>query len=72
MRSTESVSSKVQEILCDCLGCDSIDMTANLDHLGTESIDYMDLDFRLEKVFSKRITISYKTAQEIVDFFENN
>lgn len=65
-------SEKVSQILCDCLGIDSIDMNVNLDYLGTESIDYMDLNFRFEKAFEKKITISYKTAQDIVDFLENN
>ncbi|RTK96315.1 MAG: acyl carrier protein [Neisseriaceae bacterium] len=68
----KGTSEKVSEILCDCLGLNSIDMNSNLDHLGTESIDYMDLNFRLEKVFQKKIEISYKTGQDIVDFLEKN
>ena len=70
---TESeTTNKVTQILCDCLGCDSVDMNVNLDYLGTESIDYMDLNFRLEKAFSRKIDISYKTGKEIVDFFEKD
>lgn len=54
----EQVLSKVQEVLTDALGVDAEEVTpqATLQgDLGAESIDYLDIVFRLEKVFGIKI-----------------
>lgn len=55
MKSREEIMSDVQEVLEEALGVDAdevtLDATLNGD-LGAESIDYLDIVFRLEKKFS--------------------
>ncbi len=56
--SHEEVFAKVQDLLCDALGVDteevSVESTLQGD-LGAESIDFLDIVFRLEKTFSIKI-----------------
>lgn len=56
--SREQIFSKVQEVLTDALGVDDDEVTADATlqgDLGAESIDYLDIVFRLEKVFAIKI-----------------
>ena len=49
---------KVAEIVADALGCDleRVKLDASLiDHLGAESIDFLDIIFRLERAFKVKI-----------------
>ena len=54
----DAVFPKVAQIVADALGCDLVDVkpTASLIHdLDAESIDFLDLVFRLEKGFGVKI-----------------
>jgi len=56
--SREQILSKVQEVLTDALGVDADEVTpqATLQgDLGAESIDFLDIVFRLEKAFAIKI-----------------
>ncbi len=56
--SRDEIYKKVQEVLVDALGVDDEDVkpTATLrEDLGAESIDFLDIVFRLEKTFSIKI-----------------
>lgn len=56
--SRDEIYSKVQEVLVDALGVDEEDVkpTSTLSgDLGAESIDYLDIVFRIEKAFGIKI-----------------
>ena len=56
--SSEQIYAKVQQVLEDALGVDPEEVTpkaALIDDLGMESIDALDIVFRLEKTFSIKI-----------------
>jgi acyl carrier protein len=56
--SRDEIYSKVQAVLVDALGVDEEEVTPNAvirDDLGAESIDFLDIMFRLEKAFSIKI-----------------
>lgn len=56
--SRNDVFSKVRDVLVDALGVDSGDVTENakvMADLGAESIDILDIVFRLEKTFNIKI-----------------
>jgi acyl carrier protein len=56
--SRDEVFAKVQEVLVDALGVDDDDVTtgaALMKDLGAESIDFLDVVFRLEKAFGIKI-----------------
>ena len=56
--SREEIVRQVQEILVDALGVDDDEVTAEatlMGDLGAESIDFLDIVFRLEKAFSIKI-----------------
>lgn len=56
--SDEEIFEKIQEVLEDALGVDEDEVvpTARLgEDLGAESIDYLDISFRLEKAFGIKI-----------------
>jgi len=56
--SRDEVFAKVQEVLVDALGVDNDEVKENakvMDDLGAESIDILDIVFRLEKQFSIKI-----------------
>ena len=62
--SRDEIFTKVQEVLVDALGVDEEEVTpeASLrEDLGAESIDFLDISFRLEKAFTtdpaKKFTI---------------
>ncbi len=58
MPSSEEVFSKVQEALVDALGVDDDEVTPEatlVGDLGAESIDFLDIVFRLEKAFDIKI-----------------
>lgn len=58
MPDREEIFSKVQEILCDALGVDEDEVVPQAtltDDLGAESIDFLDIVFRLEKSFDIKI-----------------
>lgn len=54
----DEIYKKVQEVLVDALGVDEDEVTPNAiikDDLGAESIDFLDISFRLEKTFGFKI-----------------
>ena len=54
----DEVFSKVQEVLVDALGADDDEITLDaklVADLGAESIDFLDIVFRLEKAFDIKI-----------------
>jgi acyl carrier protein len=56
--SEEEAFEKVQEVLVDALGVDDEEVTSEAKisaDLGAESIDYLDITFRLEKAFDIKI-----------------
>jgi acyl carrier protein len=56
--SREDIFQEVQEILVDALGVDDDEVTLEatlMGDLGAESIDFLDIVFRLEKAFSIKI-----------------
>ena len=56
--SRDEIYEKVQAVLVDALGVDEEEVTPNAvirDDLGAESIDYLDIMFRLEKAFNIKI-----------------
>jgi acyl carrier protein len=58
MPTSEEIFSKVRETLVDALGVDDDEVTADatlVGDLGAESIDFLDIVFRLEKKFSVKI-----------------
>ncbi len=56
--SRDEIFNKVQEVLVDALGLDDDEVTAQaslMGDLGAESIDFLDIVFRLEKTFGFKI-----------------
>ena len=56
--SRDEIYKKVQGVLVDALGVDEDEVTPNAvikDDLGAESIDFLDIIFRLEKAFGIKI-----------------
>src|SRR2546426_3015803 len=54
----QSVHPKVSQVICEALGRDPelLDLSASLiQDLGAESIDYLDIVFRLERAFGVKI-----------------
>src|SRR5215213_3597126 len=54
----DEIFKKVQDLLADALGVDEDEVTPDAvlrDDLGAESIDYLDIQFRLEKAFGIKI-----------------
>lgn len=59
MPTQEEVYEKVQNVLVDALGVDTEEVTPDatlIGDLGAESIDFLDIVFRLEKTFNMKIT----------------
>lgn len=56
--SREEIFDKVKNVLVDALGLDEDDVTADatlMGDLGAESIDFLDIVFRLEKAFNIKV-----------------
>ena len=56
--SQDEIFQKVQEVMVDALGVDDDEVTAEatlMGDLGAESIDFLDIVFRLEKTFEIKI-----------------
>ena len=56
--SRKEIFQKVQEVLVDALGVDEEEVTAEatlMGDLGAESIDFLDIVFRLEKTFGIKV-----------------
>src|SRR2546423_1749139 len=57
-QSRDEIFKKVQQVLVDALGVDEEEVTPTAvikDDLGAESIDFLDISFRLEKAFGIKI-----------------
>ena len=66
---TDQVLKKVQEVLVEALGVDDDEVVieAKLEEdLGAESIDYLDIQFRLEKMFGIQIGENELNAENVV------
>ncbi|MEK6800137.1 MAG: acyl carrier protein [Planctomycetota bacterium] len=76
--SRDEVFSKVQDVLTDALGVDAEEVTpeATLQgDLGAESIDFLDIVFRLEKAFSIKIPKGELFPDDVMnnpEYVENN
>ena len=69
MPTKEEVFDKVREALVDALGVDDDEVqpaATMVGDLGAESIDFLDIVFRLEKAFSIEITRSELFPQDIL------
>ncbi len=56
--SRDEITTQVKEVLVDALGVDDDEVTSNaalIGDLGAESIDFLDIVFRLEKTFEIKI-----------------
>ena len=56
--SRDEIFGKVQDVLIDALGVDDDEVTAEatlMGDLGAESIDFLDIVFRLEKAFDMKV-----------------
>lgn len=56
--SREEIFEKVKDVLVDALGLDEEDVTSDatlMGDLGAESIDFLDIVFRLEKAFNIKV-----------------
>jgi acyl carrier protein len=56
--SRDEIQEKVKQVLVDALGVDDDEVTGDAiikDDLGAESIDFLDISFRLEKAFNIKI-----------------
>ena len=66
----DEVFGKVQEVLEDALGVDEDEVTAEaklVDDLGAESIDFLDIVFRLEKAFNIKIEQSELFPENVLN-----
>lgn len=76
--SREEIYKKVQGVLVDALGVDEEDVTPTATlrgDLGAESIDFLDIVFRLEKAFGIKIPRNEMFPEEIFtnpQFVQNN
>lgn len=69
MATSEEVFAKVQEALVDALGVDDDEVTREatmVGDLGAESIDFLDIVFRLEKAFDIEIPRSELFPEDIL------
>ena len=77
MPSEEEIFKTIQETLVDALGVDEEDVTKDatlVADLGAESIDFLDIVFRLEKAFDIKIPREELFPQDILtnaDFVED-
>ncbi len=65
----EEVFEKVKTALVDALGVDDDEVTPEatiIGDLGAESIDFLDIVFRLEKAFAIKISTSELSAEDIL------
>ncbi len=76
--SRDEIFSEVQEVLVDALGVDDDEVTDNatlMGDLGAESIDFLDIVFRLEKAFDIKIPreelFPAESLMNEADFVEN-
>ena len=56
--SRDEIFEKIREVLCDALGVDEDEVEPNASltgDLGAESIDFLDIKFRMEKAFDVKI-----------------
>ena len=68
--SEEDIFSKVQESLVDALGVDDDEVTGDatlVGDLGAESIDFLDIVFKLEKAFGITIPREELSPEDIFD-----
>ncbi|MEX0886147.1 MAG: acyl carrier protein [Phycisphaeraceae bacterium] len=66
----DEVFSKVQDVLEDALGVDEDEVTARatlVEDLGAESIDFLDIAFRLEKAFGIKIEQSELFPESVLN-----
>ena len=75
----EEIFEKVQEVMVDALGADEDEVTEDaklIADLGAESIDFLDIGFRLEKAFSiKKIEQSEMYPENVLNdpnYVQNN
>jgi len=70
----EEIYSKVQQVLEDALGVDADEVTPKatlIEDLGMESIDALDIVFRLEKAFSIKIPRGELFPENLPELMQN-
>src|SRR5437016_13237829 len=68
--SRDEIYQKVQAVLVDALGVDEEEVTPNAvirDDLGAESIDFLDIMFRLEKAYGIKIPRGEMIPENLAD-----
>ena len=73
MSDTNPIAQSVREIITECLGCDLEEVTDDqnfFDDLGGESIDLLDLSFRIEKDLNIRVNFHQMMSAEGWEFDE--
>ena len=74
----DEIYAKVKDVLVDALGVDDDEVTPNAvirDDLGAESIDFLDIMFRLEKAFGIKIPKGELMPENVAtdpNFVQNN
>ena len=66
----DDIFSKIQEVLDDALGVDEDEVTPEASltaDLGAESIDFLDIVFRIEKTFDVKISQGELCPENLVD-----
>jgi acyl carrier protein len=66
----DEIFKKVQAVLVDALGVDDDEVVGTAvikDDLGAESIDFLDISFRLEKAFSIKISKGEMMPEELTN-----
>lgn len=68
------IEERVKSVLADCLAVDELNLGDRLIDLGMDSLDLMDIQYRLEGEFDfdieKNIVTTWGTVKDIVDFVE--
>lgn len=65
-----STQEKLEQLVCNCMFVEGVDPNENLNQLG-ESLDSLDLNFRIEKEFGFKIPTEYKTINELAGFIDS-
>src|ERR1700733_834833 len=68
--SRDEIYKKVQGVLIDALGVDEEEVTPTAvirDDLGAESIDFLDIAFRLEKAFNIKIAMNEMMPENLAN-----
>ena len=66
-----SIEERVKTVIAECLAVDELNLTDKLVDLTMDSLDFMDIEFRLDKEFGFEFeseSDSWETVNDVVDF----